>query len=365
MRPRRGVNPISMSFLDAMTCGLGAVILLYMLINASIQQRANLVTDDLRAESARLEIEVLEGQKKLVDVRNSVREAEDERVLTQGLSRRMIETLAAVTVELATFSESTLARREHLNRLKTDIKTLEEEAMRLAAAAPPSDETPGDRTRVHIGDGDRQYLTGLKVGGRRILFLVDSSSSMLDDTIVNIIRRRNLPDEDKIRAEKWQQALATVDWLATQIPRSSSFQIYAFDETARPVVEGTGGQWLTGSDAEVLNQAVRDLRRVVPARGTSLINALAAAAAMKPAPDNITLLTDGLPTIGRTPPRGGTVSPRDREKLFERAIRERPMGVPINIILFPMEGDPMAASAFWKLALTTRGSFLGLSEDWP
>ncbi len=362
---RRSVNPISMSFLDAMTCGLGAVVLLYMLINASIQQRADDVTEDLRAETTKLEAEVMEGHQRLVEVRNSVRQVENEQVLSQGLSRRMIETLTAVTEELATFSESTLARREHLNRLKTDIKTLEEEAKRLAAAAPPSDETPGDRTRVHIGDGDRQYLTGLKVGGERILFLVDASASMLDDTIVNIIRRRNLPDEAKIRAEKWQQAVATVDWLTTQIPRSSSFQIYTFNESARPILEGTDGQWLDGADAKILNQAVLELRGVVPEKGTSLINAFAAAAAMKPAPDNITVLTDGLPTIGRTVPRGGTVSARERVKLFERASRQRPMGVPINVILFPMEGDPMAASAFWKLALTTRGSFMGLSEDWP
>lgn len=365
MRARRSISPIGMSFLDAMTCGLGAVVLLYMLINASIQQRADRVTEDLRTAATRLEAEVLDGHKRQVDVRNSLRVVEDERALTQGLSRRMIETLSAIDDELATFSESTLARREHVNRLKTDIKTLEDEAKRLAAAAPPSDETPGDRTRLHIGDGDRQYLTGLKVGGERILFLVDASASMLDDTIVNIIRRRNLPDDDKIRAEKWQQALATVDWLTTQIPRSSSFQIYTFAETARPVVNGTDGQWLDGSDARVLDQAVRDLRASIPARGTSLINALAAAAAIKPTPDNITLLTDGLPTIGRTPPRGGVVSPRERVKLFDRAIRERPKGVPINIILLPMEGDPMAASAFWRLALSTRGSFMGLAEDWP
>jgi hypothetical protein len=30
-----------------------------------------------------------------------------------------------------------------------------------------------------------------------------------------------------------------------------------------------------------------------------------------------------------------------------------------------MEGDPMAASEFWKLAITSRGSFMSLSKDWP
>jgi hypothetical protein len=37
----------------------------------------------------------------------------------------------------------------------------------------------------------------------------------------------------------------------------------------------------------------------------------------------------------------------------------------VNVILLPMEGDPMAASAFWRLAQLTRGSFLSPAEDWP
>jgi len=362
---RRTINPIGMAFLDAMTCGLGAVVLLYMVINASVQLRADRITVDLRAEVNRLEEEVFEGNKRLVEVRNSVREVEDESALTRGLSRRMIEVLTEINEELATFENITLAKREHVNRLKVDIKTLEEDAKRLAAAAPPSDETPGDRTRVHIGDGDRQYLTGLKVGGDRILFLVDASASMLDDTIVNIVRRRNQSDEKKMEAEKWQQALAAVDWLTTQIPRESSYQIYVFNDSAAAALEGTDGQWLDGSDGRLMNQILQELSNKIPQRGTSLINAFAAASSLKPAPDNITILTDGLPTIGRTQPRGGTVSARQRSKLFERATRERPKNVPINVILFPMEGDPLAASAFWKLAMATRGSFMGISEDWP
>jgi hypothetical protein len=59
------------------------------------------------------------------------------------------------------------------------------------------------------------------------------------------------------------------------------------------------------------------------------------------------------------------VSGGDRLKLFDRAIRALPRGVPVNVLLFPMEGDPMAAPAFWKLAIVTQGSFLTPSKDWP
>jgi hypothetical protein len=110
---------------------------------------------------------------------------------------------------------------------------------------------------------------------------------------------------------------------------------------------------------------VANLRGTAPEGGTSLEAAFAAAAAMRPPPDNIIVLTDGLPTQGLTPPRGRVVSGGDRLKLFDRAMRALPRGVPVNILLFPMEGDPMAAPAFWKLAIASRGSFMTPSKDWP
>jgi hypothetical protein len=300
----------------------------------------------------------------LVELRNAIIDTDNERVLTQGLALRMIESLEQIRIELATFEASTLARREHINQLQADLRSLEEDARRLSASLP-SDETPGDRTRTYIGDGDRQYLTGLKVGGSRILFLVDSSASMLGSTIVNVIRRRNLPEEDKVRAAKWRQALATIDWLTTQIPRESRFQIYSFNTSASPVVPDTGGQWLDGSDRKVLDEAVRRVRSIVPTDGTSLFHAFAVAAEFNPKPDNIVLLTDGLPTVGKNPARASTISARQRAKLFNRALDQLPSGIPINVILYPMEGDPQASSAFWKLAITTRGSFMSIAEDWP
>jgi len=42
-----------------------------------------------------------------------------------------------------------------------------------------------------------------------------------------------------------------------------------------------------------------------------------------------------------------------------------PTRIPVNIILYHMEGDPDAASAYWRLAMVTRGSFFSPSRDWP
>ena len=56
---------------------------------------------------------------------------------------------------------------------------------------------------------------------------------------------------------------------------------------------------------------------------------------------------------------------RERLDHFNRAVRQLPNDLPINVILFAMEGDPDAAPAFWVLALRTGGSMLAPSEDWP
>jgi hypothetical protein len=361
---RRKTEVFGLSFMDCICCGFGATILLYMVLNSGASRRADNDLAPLRAETDRLEQQVLEGQANLVELRNTFEQVRQQAVTTQGLSTRLIDVVRQSEEELATFERQTIAQREHINKLQADLRSLEEGAKRLSGGVK-SREVPGERVRAFVGDGDRQYLTGLKVGGRRILFLVDASSSMLSDTIVNAVRRSFLADTDRLRADKWRKAVKAVDWLTTQVPRDAQFQVYAFDTRARAVLSGTEGTWLSAKDGKSLDKAVATLRGTGPKGGTSLEAAFAAAAALNPAPDNILLVTDGLPTQGLTPPRGATISGRDRLRLFDRAARALPRGVPVNVLLFPMEGDPMAAPAFWKLAIATRGSFMTPSRDWP
>ena len=364
MARRRQTNIFSLSLLDCITCGFGALILFHMIVAARAGETFTDVTDALRSEVTMREEEVLEGQENLVEARNSLREIERQRVITQGLSTRLLAMLREIEEELATYDQANIARREHINRLKSDLKSLEEGAKRLSGG-PPTEEVPGPKIRSFVGDGDRQYLSGLKVGGERIFILVDASASMLADDIVNAVRRRYLPDEVRMRADKWQQAVRAVDWLTTQIPRQSKYQIYVFDTRARPVLEGTDGVWLEARDAVRLGRAVAVLRQTAPIGGTSLHHAFAAAKAMNPPPDNIILLTDGLPTQGERPPRRKTISGKDRLRLLERSLDALPRRVPVNVILYPMEGDPMASPAFWKVAMATRGSMMTPSSDWP
>ena len=360
---RRSVNVFSLSFLDIITCGLGAIILLFVLVNAKSAAQRDSITSDFRAEVDRMEQEVLEGKKDLIEARNAIEQTETKLVRTEGLSRRIIEILEQKKIELSDRRDDTLATKTHVNKLMADLKSLEEELKRLRAGAKTEDDM-GTRLRKFPGHGDRQYLTDLKMGGRRIFILVDASASMLDETVVGVIRRRNLSSKEKIQSVKWQQTIATVNWLTTQLPMTSQFQIYAFNETAVPLLKDTRGTWLSAGDVDQLNQAANKIRSVVPQNGTSLLNAIAAIGEMKPPPDNIFLLTDGLPTMGSKKPWRKRVSSKKRLSLFNEAIRKIPRA-PVNVILYPMEGDPLAADAFWRLAKDTRGSFFSPSKDWP
>ncbi|MEM1182435.1 MAG: VWA domain-containing protein [Acidobacteriota bacterium] len=361
---RRRLDPIGLSFLDAMTCGFGAVVLFFMIIQGAAEEKVQVTTIDRRAEVDKLEREVLEGWERLVELRNSDRESQDERKRAEGLSRRLLETLEEVRAELATFDAATLASREHLNQLQTDLLTLEKESRRLSASVP-DDDTPGDRVRAFVGDGDRQYLTGLKLGGQRTLVLVDASASMLAETVVNVLVRRNLEPAQRRRAAKWRRAVDTVDWLLTQLPQGSYVQVYRFSESTEPVLSGDADDWLEASDRKALERVMAGLRGVAPEGGTNLETALGAVARLDPPPDNLVLLTDGLPTQDTKRRRRSTISGRDRLKLFNRAVQKLPSGLPVNVVLMPMEGDPDAPAAYWRLALATRGSFLSPPEDWP
>jgi hypothetical protein len=188
---------------------------------------------------------------------------------------------------------------------------------------------------------------------------------MLDSSIVNVLRRRNMRDERKRTAPKWLRALDTVSWLSAKFPNTSQFQIYTFNTEARAAIADSKGKWMQVSDKALLDKAVKNIRTIVPEKGTNLEQALKAAAQLRPLPDNIYLITDGLPTLGSKNTRGATISGKDRLNLFENALKSLPKGVPINVILFPMEGDPLAAKAFWQLSWVSNGSFMSPSEDWP
>ncbi|MEX1032002.1 MAG: VWA domain-containing protein [Cellvibrionaceae bacterium] len=349
----------SLSFLDIMSCGFGAVVLIFLIIKHEVDTKVDIENQDLLAEVSMLEEDIRDQQNQLVRAKNTVSRLDQELVEAQGLARRINDNLRAVQNRIVQLDDSD--EDQQIRSLEERLQAARQERERLEQQLAEQ----GSDVRRFIGQGQRQYLTGLKLGGARILILVDASTSMLDETLVNVIRRRNMPDDVKRSARKWLKTVETVQWLTAQLPEASSYQLYTFNTGYQSMVEGSEGRWLNIGDGATLEESILNLQKAVPDGGTSLANVLASIADFPQPPDNVYLITDGLPTQGREPPKRGTVTGSEREKLFSQAVELLPYGIPINVILMPMEGDPMAAAAFWTLAQISGGSFLTPSEDWP
>jgi len=361
---RHRLTPFSLSFLDIMFCGFGAVVLLVLLLNTDTVKARNETFADLRSELMGLEREQLLARQRLAQHRDQLRTTQRELALSEAEAKQLLEQIGKLASAASSLSREAQARRQQVEGLTVELIELQHKTGELeeeVAAAPPAEE------RVHEfkGEGDRQYLTGLKLGGRRVLILLDASASMLDETIVNVIRRRNMDQLQKRRAPKWRRAVATAEWLISNLPAASQFQLYAFSTAAEPVASGTDGRWLAASNRQQVAAVVKGLRQTLPGDGTSLYHAFAVARQLSPTPDNILLITDGLPTQGKRKPLGTKVSTEKRLAHFKQAADHLPPRIPVNTILLPMEGDAYAAAAFWKLALDTGGSFLTPARDWP
>ncbi len=296
--------------------------------------------------------------------RTEIQQSEDSLVELKARARQITAELDKARDELANRDEMTMAERENVAALMADLKALEDKSKRLEGVVM----VEGFRPRtdaVSLVDGDRQYLTGLKLGGERVLILLDGSASMLDATLVNIIRTRNMPLERKLQADKWQRSVLTAEWIIGRLPETSSFQVVVFNDKARFLIPDTDDEWFPANDATTVRRAAVALKKVDPKNGTSLYQAFAALAGMDPMPDNVILITDGLPTVGDVPAKRRTISSRNRVRLFRRSLEVLPVGIPVNTVLLPLEGDPEAASQFWRLAMATGGSFMSPSKDWP
>lgn len=356
-RKRKGLSVFSLSFLDIMSCGLGAFILLFIIAKYSDQSTRIPNEDYLAIEIAKLDLQV-------ADIRSQEKKVREEKTLSE---RQASEIKADITALNQAFQKAVTEARINKSML-ADEKEIKESITNLKkqnVSLRKEVEENSAGSRLHVGDGNREYLTGMRLGGEHILVLLDSSTSMLDQSIVNIIRRRNMSDEVKKRSPKWRQALATIDWISARFPRTSQYQIYNFSDSVKPVIENTRGKWLSVNNTKQLNKTIESLRTLVPEGGSSLESALITIQELNPLPDNIYLITDGLPTKGIKPSLRSSISGRERQQLFEVAVTAIPSGIPINVILLPTEGDPMAPAAYWQIARVTQGSFLSPAEDWP
>jgi von Willebrand factor type A domain len=364
MKKRRAFEVFTLSFLDCICCGFGAVVLFYTIVQAQAGVEEVRRIDDLTGEVKKLEEEVLIGTKNLVQLRNTLEKTDEDATQAAARRARIAAELKQRRDQSTEFEGDTIAKREHINKLMADVKSLQEGIKRLEGGA--LDKGPeGTRVKAFRGRGKRLYISALQVKGKRTLVLLDTSASMMDEDIAKILRLRNQPEAARRAALKWRRALDMVEWITAQLPDNSEFQIYGFNTKAKAIQPDTTGKWLSSNDPRAINNVLTAARNITPADGTSLVNALLAMRTINPQPDQVILITDGLPTQGSVAPARKFINAREREKLFDDAAKTVNKDIPIDVVLLPMKGDQPAAWAYWKLARKTGGAYVIPSRDWP
>ncbi|MGK0473976.1 MAG: septal ring factor EnvC (AmiA/AmiB activator), partial [Candidatus Azotimanducaceae bacterium] len=125
MAKRRETNVFSLSFLDIMSCGFGAVILIFVVIqhgSVSTPQESNL---EMMAEIKRIEKEVLDETKNLVQLKNTVQEQDDEIATTEEAIIAIIQLIVELEKRIVAAQSDGASNDESIEKLKSDLKELE------------------------------------------------------------------------------------------------------------------------------------------------------------------------------------------------------------------------------------------------
>ena len=205
-------------------------------------------------------------------------------------------------------------------------------------------------------------FAGLALTGRRVVFLVDMSGSMvyLDD---------NTP-----APQKWVEVHKTVARIMRSLPDLEKYQVITFSD--RPHFPlGGDDKWLDYDPRSSADLVFQTLGTVKPDGGTNMYSAMETAFRYrKDGLDAIYLLSDGLPNLGEgVKPeevsglteleRGARLSAVIRKTLktdWNRELPDRPR-VHINTVGFFYE-SPDVGAFLWALARENDGGFVGMSK---
>ena len=348
---RREAEVFSLAFLDCICCGFGAVILVFIL---TITQKASVDKADVDAARDRLRAMQRTVSASQQDLDRLARVLAAAQLELQDVNAKNTQDQLKLTDrqrELALMLQQTGALKDALHTLLGEKKNL-----------PTEDVAP-----VPIPNIDRrQYLTGVKLTGEFIVFLVRCSGSMLDETIDAAASRLGDPDDKKREAPKWQRVVHSLEWMLASLDPETHYQIIFFNEDIVPIIPARADEWFTTKDKKTTSEVIKRLNEITPGGGANLERAFTSVRFLPRLPDSIVLFTDGLPTKSDSVPYEGDVGEEQRIRFFEIATKQLPPRIPVSTILFPLlTGDPGAPGLYWELANATRGALVSPSRNWP
>jgi len=355
MANKRKEDGFNLAFLDVMACGLGAVLMI--LIVVKFNANTSVPTEELE----RLQQELAALQNNAVNVQKSIDEVNDNIAMESNTIDAIKQQINALKVQ----QDATKSALEDKLAVVADLE------QSIAAAAP---EQSDDLIELK-GSGEEKYLLGLKVEGKRIGILLDMSASMTDELLLDIIKRKIKNDSVKKLGPKWLRSKRIVKWMIARLPKDAQVTIVAFNDTARVL----GNRSVNSASVSAsLNAILGDLEDLIPKNGTNLQVGLKTIRQEMPNMTNLYVITDGLPTLLNkgsgfaesrkcTPSTGSskTITGLCRFQVFQYTFVNDAPPLPTNIVLLPLEGDTQAPSAYWNWANASGGLMISPAGTWP
>jgi von Willebrand factor type A domain len=336
-----------------MSCGLGAVVLVFMLVKYNVND-SSVEVDNLKNDIQNLEAVKQESIQTLESIAKQVQQEES----SQSSQQKKLDEMQS---ELASKVSNAEKTSQEIEQIKTDIKGIKVDKKEDLIET--------------IEVNEENYLLGLKVEGKKIAILVDSSASMTNEKLIDIIKTKNSPEKEKLQAKKWIRTKKIVEWLLARLPKYSEVVVVSYNETAKILGKQA---WMKASDQSTVSDIMSGLNATIPEGATNL--QLGLQTINKFSPSNLYIITDGLPTKGESRykslnpfancssllGKSNTISGACRVKLFRQTVTESAKpGVKVDVVLLPIEGDPDAINEYWAWTATTGGLIISPAENWP
>ena len=329
-----------------MACGLGAVALMFVFIKESTFSPLNtdfsLEINEITEIINQLDADITNKSNKLTVVMEEISKSK----------KLAIQTLTKVNI------------------VNESIKDISSKNIKLTAALTQLE----SKSETKYRPIKKEYISGCNVTGNKIIFLLDTSMSMLSKEVIDIISLSLQSDKVKNNSSKWITGKNTIRWLIDNTPETSKILIAGFNTKVSYNV--APGEWTRINERTSIEKQLINLFSNPPDKGTNLQNTIKGLSEWEDV-NSIYLITDSLPTQSnrkRNDPTKSRCFNNDytsgtcRIKFFQQFAEELEKlssNVKLNTILLPMNGDPDAPYYFSDLSTSTGGCFMTPSKNWP
>ncbi|MFK7912582.1 MAG: hypothetical protein AB8B93_01600 [Pseudomonadales bacterium] len=323
---RRGVEEFSVSFLDVICCGFGAIILLLM-ITKTVQPIL------LEESSADLDGQIAARENALFEIRGEIREVTRQLEDSSGQLEQDLERLARLQIALNDITNSFRATT-------AEEQKRSEQNQKLAAAK----QSLTDEMQRLLGVGFRrktELVGGITVDSEYIIFVIDTSGSMFNAA--------------------WPQVLRKVRETLSIYPQVKGIQV--MNDMGDYMFTSFAGQWIPDSQAR-RDAIIKRLQNWNPFSNSSPVEGIQRAIETFYDPDkriSIYVFGDDFTgdSIEQIVDRVDAINVADASG--QRRVRIHAVGFPVYLTR-PSGRVFRFAALMRELAFRNDGTFVGLSE---